>query len=114
MKIGINLFVLIFFLIVISSCKRDPSTFYASEQIPEWLSQKITEIENSNYYFGTVVYRHQWNLKFYYHIMIPVESCAFCKVYDVNGNKIVWSDQSFQDYFENRYNEAVIWQFESF
>jgi len=108
----VKFFVFLFCLIIISSCIRDNSIFNASDQNPEWLTQLISKIENDNYYFGAVIYRHQWHSKFYYHLMVPLDSCIYCRVYDANGNIIEWSDESFQDYIDNRRNEVVIWEYE--
>ena len=102
-------FVFIFCLITIFSCVRDHSIFNPSDQNPRWLTQLISEIENNNYYHGAVIYRHQWHYKFYYHLMVPLDSCIYCRVYDANGNIIEWSEESFQDYIDSRKNEVVIW-----
>ena len=102
-------YVFVFCLIFIVSCSRDYSTLDALAQNPEWLTQLIAEIENEKYYAGAVIYRHQWHSKFYYHLMVPLDSCAYCRAYDTNGNIIEWTNESFQDYLENRKNEVVIW-----
>ncbi len=101
------IFVILFSLFLIG-CDHD-SNVMTSEK-PEWLNELIADIQNEVYYAGSVIYRHEWKSEFYYHLEIPVSSCAYCDVYNQNGVKIVWSDEhNFEDYLQNRKNEKVIW-----
>ncbi len=81
------------------------------KDIPVWLKQIIVVMTEDQDYYGTKVYRYEWNGKFIYHIMIPISSCAYCEVYDQEGNKITFeNDSAFEEFIKNRINETLIWE----
>ncbi len=68
-------------------------------------------MSNNKSYFGTKVFRHEWHSDYVYYISIPISSCAYCEVYNQNGDKIHFTDDTmFQDYIDNRKNEILIWE----
>ena len=97
-------------LTFLSACEHESEML--SPEMPDWLAQLIENIEGDDYYAGAVIYRHEWRGQYYYHLMIPLSSCAYCDVYDQNGKKIEWTgkQQEFEDYLNNRKNEKVVWR----
>jgi hypothetical protein len=88
------------------SCNKEED-----EQInPQWLKAMTDTIRTKDYYWGSTIYRHDWKSKYYYHLMIPISSCAYCNVYDENGEKVNWSTENSQDYMQNRKNEIIVWK----
>ena len=77
--------------------------------IPLWLEKKISAMENNIYYMVAVIYRHEWQSKYYYYFDIPVSSCAYCEVYDEAGKKMDWNESNMSDYLQYRKNEIIIW-----
>jgi thioredoxin-related protein len=101
-------FVIIIGILIFSflSCKKDNV-----EQInPQWINTMVDTIKTQDSYWGSIIYRHDWKSKYYYHLMIPLSSCAYCNVYDENGEKVNWSTENSQDYMQNRKNEVIIWK----
>lgn len=78
---------------------------------PDWFMNLIEEIENDSlYYGGSVIYQHKYQNTYFFHLDIPVSSCAYCRLYDCDGNLVEWSSETeFQDYLDNRTNETIIW-----
>lgn len=81
---------------------------------PAWFMELIEEAESKPlYYAGSVIYQHKYKSSYLFHFEIPVSSCAYCKVYDCDGNLIEWSsDEEFTDYLNNRTDETIIWHWE--
>ena len=85
--------------------------FNYERDTPIWLKEKIISMSTNHDYFGAKVFRYEWHDKFLYHIMIPISSCAYCELYDQNGNKINFSDdETFQDFLINKKNEILVWE----
>jgi len=85
--------------------------FNFERDTPEWLKTKIDTMSNHTDYYGTSVFRYEWNEDFIYHIMIPISSCAFCELYYENGNRTnIVSDVLFTDFVNNRKNETLVWE----
>jgi len=85
--------------------------FNYERDTPLWLKEKIDSMSNNQDYYGTKVFRYEWNKRYTYDILIPISSCAYCDVYDQQGNKIQFlSDRMFQDYINNRKNEVLVWE----
>lgn len=102
--------IILFIIVLFVSCDNGGLTDPSEKLIPEWLKSKITEMENSPYYWGTIVYRHTWRGIYTYHIVIPVSSCSVCDVYNYWGGKIKFSsDLESQQYLKDRYDERIIW-----
>src|SRR4030042_2776752 len=96
--------------ITFMSCQKDNSVelFNYERDTPVWLKEKIDSMSTNHYYYGTKVYRYEWNGEFTYHIMIPISSCAYCELYDQDGNKIqITDDDLFSDFQQNRRNEIL-------
>lgn len=77
---------------------------------PDWLNEKITQMETPAYYFGTVVYAYEWNKDHYYLISIGLASCVMCEFYDYQGVKVVWTDDKIADFNKNGKKIKVVWQ----
>ncbi len=78
---------------------------------PDWFMKLIEEIESDSlYYGGSIILQHEYINTYFFHLDIPVSSCAYCRLYDCNGNLVEWSSEAeFQDYLDNRTNETIIW-----
>ena len=104
-------FLLLLLSLTFFSCQKENSVEANWIEIPEWLNNKIEIMEEDSYYIGTKVFRHQWSEKFIYYINIPLSSCSYCELYEQNGNKVVFvNDSTLQDYQNNRKNEVLIWE----
>jgi hypothetical protein len=77
---------------------------------PDWLNEKINQMETQPYYFGTVVYAYEWNKEHYYLISIGLSSCVMCEFYDYQGVKVVWTDDKIADFNKNGKKIKVVWQ----
>lgn len=113
MKKSIYLFLIMFFCLI--SCSSN-EIFNYEKDTPEWLKTKIDSISTSNqkYYFGTKVYRYEWNEEYVYHIKIPISSCMYCELFDDNGSKVQFTDnERSADFAINKKNETLVWQWEN-
>jgi hypothetical protein len=97
-------FLILFILIFNCFQNKDP----LNPLIPGWLEKKISLMENNIEYCGTVIYRYEWQSKYYYQIAILISSSI--DVYDAVGNKIDWNESNLNDYLHNRKNETIIWR----
>ena len=77
---------------------------------PSWLQGMIDTIETNDCYWGSKIYRHEWKFEHYYHLEIPLSSCAFCNVYKKDGKSVDWQIENIEDYWKNRKNEQIIWE----
>jgi len=97
-------------LLLAFGCNKEASVEVTSD-IPNWLQDKIDSMSINQYYVGTVVYRYKWNNEYVYHIEIPISSCAYCEVYNYNGTKIQFeNDTQFQDFLNNKTDQVLIWE----
>ena len=113
-KLFFRLITLFLFLIFLS-CQKAKTTgpFDYDRDTPEWLKTKINSLSTNRDYSGTMVYRYEWEGDFVYHIMIPISSCAYCELYDQNGNKIQLAEnEEFSGFLLNEKNGIVIWQWQ--
>lgn len=99
------LLLLVFALTIASSCEKEDVDIDG----PKWLEQKIADLSSNKDHFGSTVYSHVWKGNVFYHIQIPISSCAYCEVYDKNGNKLDWAVYDFESYLAERKNEKVVW-----
>lgn len=101
--------ILIFlFSFVLISCKKDNDG-----QIPEnpdWLTEKISQMDTADYYFGTTVYLYEWYNEYYYYVSIPLSSCMMCEFYSYDGVKFVWTKDNSVDFQKNAKRIKVVWQ----
>jgi hypothetical protein len=100
------LFLVFLNLFIISGCQKDTSPII---QNPNWLVNYIDQIKDDDSYYGAIIYLYKWNENYYYDVFVAQRSCIACEVYDLNGQKIVWNDESAPNYIENRKKVAVIW-----
>jgi hypothetical protein len=110
------IFVSSFLLFVLLGCKKENSVepFNYERDTPGWLKAKIDTISNHREYYGTKVFRYEWNRKYVYHFQIPISSCAYCEIYNQDGNKITFSDDNvFQEFLKNKKNETLIWEWKT-
>lgn len=109
---------LIFGLFAYNGCEKDQQMNEEEYDIcgvinPDWFMDLIEEIENDLYYAGSIIYSHEYNSDYLFHLEIPVSSCAYCRIYDCVGNLVELSSEAeFQDYLQNRSNETIIWHWE--
>jgi hypothetical protein len=97
----------ILFILLVCDCKKETT----NDRPLKWLDEKIQKMENDIYYAGSTLYRYQWDEDFYYEITIPLSSCAYCDVYDENGDKVDWGNADLNDYLENRTDQLLIWSY---
>jgi hypothetical protein len=78
-------------------------------ELPEQIQARIGDLTGPEY-AGTIIYRYDWRNAQYYHVMIPISSCAFCEMYDEFGNLFEFADnEELADFLANRKNEFIVW-----
>lgn len=100
---------IIIYLIFLSilSCKKDND-----EQMPDnpkWLNDKISMMDTSMYYKGTVVTMYKWTNEYFYLFSIPLSSCIMCDFYNYLGDKYLWSDDKLSDFQKNAIKIKIVW-----
>ena len=109
------IYISFFLLISTIGCVKENSVepFNFDKDTPTWLKNKIDSISTDMQYYGTKVFRYDWNKSYVYHIMIPISSCAYCELYDSRGNKILpMNDKLFQDFLNHKKNEVLVWEWD--
>ena len=97
-------------ILIVYGCHKETSV-EPSNNIPVWLKVKIDSMSTIQDYYGTKVYRYKWHIEYVYYIMIPISSCAYCEVYNYNGTKIQFeNDTQFQDFLNNKNDQVLIWE----
>ena len=101
--------------IIALGCAEQHETLPKNPPTPQWLLDRIEMIENDEdyckLYLATRIYRHVWEGKHYYHIHSLLSSCLGCEVFESSGIKANFGDR-LMEYFENRSDQAVIWEFD--
>jgi hypothetical protein len=88
------------------ACKKD-----GVEQVnPDWINSMADTLKTKDFYWGSIIYRHEWKSKYYYDLWIPLSSCAYCNVYNEKGEKVNWDNENSQDYMQNRKNDLILWE----
>ncbi len=79
---------------------------------PEWFMALIEEVESdSMLYFGSVIYRCTYSGDYYFYLDYPLSSCAYCRLYDCDGDLVVWADNNERnDFLEYKTDEKIIWR----
>jgi hypothetical protein len=102
------------FPIIFMYFQQDTVVNYNYEKdTPEWLKTKIDSMLSSNhkYYWGTRVFRYEWNDSLLFEFNIPPSSCALCELFYYNGTKANFLNNStVQNYLTNRNNKLLIWK----
>ena len=98
------LFILIVILAI--SCRKNGDL----PENPDWLIDKIAQMDTTDYYFGTEISLYEWHGDFYYWISIPISSCMMCEFYTYQGDKHVWTDDNIIDFQKNAIKRKVVWQ----
>lgn len=91
-------FFLVFLLFIFFACKKDQS-----ENRPDWLSDKVSEVISSeDICYITTVSVFEYNKNYYYNIYCGFWSCLYCHLYDANGNKPDWDDETHKLFIEKK------------
>ena len=101
-----KILVVILFSFVLFSCEKEKKF----PENPGWLNAKISQMETSADYAGTIVYGYEWNSDYYYLISIASSSCAMCEFYSYQGVKVDWADDKVADFQKNGKEIKVVWQ----
>ena len=48
--------------------------------------------------------------EYIYHISIPVSSCAYCELYNQDGNKMLLDNNMFNNFLNNKKNKVLVWK----
>jgi hypothetical protein len=100
---------LMFFLsLMLLSCKMANDEKFPTN--PDWLNDKISQMETPGYYAGTNVYAYEWNKEYYYLISPSLSSCILCEFYNYQGVKFVWTVEKSADFQKNAKMIKIIWQ----
>jgi hypothetical protein len=91
----------IFLLLFNSACKKEETK--VPDQFPEWLQQKIGELTPDQKMCEiTTVTIIEYNGKIYYHVYCGLWSCMYCQLFDEHGNRPVWDEKGWNDFFANQ------------
>ncbi len=97
---------IILIIVTIFACKKEDNNI----ALPNWMQEMTDTLETNDYYWGSKIYRHDWNSKYYYHLEIPISSCAYCNIYDKNGESIDWKIEDMEAYLKDRKNKIIMWE----
>ena len=79
-----------------------PKELVAKEKLPQWLSVKISEYEETHSaILPLIVYRGEWKKRIVYFMHYYLKSCIFCDVYYEDGENIVWTTSAYSDDFRS-------------
>jgi hypothetical protein len=99
---------MVFFSFMLFSCNKENVEKFPAN--PDWLNDKISQMETADYYVGTTVYAYEWNNEYYYLISIGLSSCAMCEFYNYQGVKVEWTQEKIDDFQKNAKRIKVVWQ----
>lgn len=78
-----------------NSCKKEEF----SDQIPEWLQQKIPElIPDQKLCEITDITIYRFEGKTYYNVYCMIWSCMYCQFFDENGNRPQWNQKEWENF----------------
>jgi hypothetical protein len=101
------IFILIVFLIGLSSCKKDDNA--TNDPFPEWLQAKITElVPDQNLCKITNVTIIEYKGEKYYDIYCGLWSCIYCQIFDEQGNRPNWETIDWNDFIVNKKEIKVV------
>ena len=95
-------------VVFLFSCTREDEDKFPAN--PDWLTDKIAQMDTVDYYFGTAVYLYEWQNAFYYYISIPLSSCMMCEFYNYDGVKFSWTQDKSEDFQKNAMRKKIVWQ----
>ena len=107
------IFISSFLFITFLSCQKNNTVepYNYKNDTPTWLKEKIDSMTtNPKYYWGTKVYRYEWDGKYVYHISIAISSCMYCELYEQDGKKLQLDNVTFPDFLQNKKNEVLVWE----
>ena len=99
---------MVFFSFMLFSCNKENDEKFPAN--PDWLTDKISQMETADYYVGTTVYAYEWNNEYYYLISIWLSSCAMCEFYNYQGVKVEWTQEKIDDFQKNAKRIKIVWQ----
>ncbi len=102
-----NFAILLIILLILSTCEKERF----DNKNPKWLDEMIQEMENNPYYGGSYIERYTWRNHYYYEVTIPVSSCLYCDIYNVDGERIDWQENDLEDYLQNKTDRVLIWSY---
>jgi hypothetical protein len=97
---------MLLFTVFLFSCATDDDTLPPN---PRWLNDKI-ELLKVNGFPGTTVYAYHWKSTYFYYIMNPISSCAFCEFYSYSGTLNPIGSDDFDDFNENAKMVKAVWE----
>ena len=99
-----------FSLLLVIGCHKS-SIDEGSNNIPEWLQDKIELMSKNQLFVGTKIYRYHWNEEYVYDIQIPSSSCLYCDLYYQSGKKIrIVNDAQYRQFLGSIKNELLLWK----
>ena len=91
-------FICIFLLLEVLACEKKDEEI-TTDQFPEWLKAKITEITSQqNICSITDVTIIEYQGKKYYNVYCGLWSCVYCQFFDENGNHPTWNSSEWNDF----------------
>ncbi len=102
-----NLLIILVIILLASCCKKNDTQY---PENPQWLNDRISQMDTARYSAGTVVSAYEWNNEYYYLISIPISSCMMCEFYDYQGKKFVWTPANINDFQKNAKKVKIVWE----
>jgi len=93
------------------SQKKEADINICGTENPQWIIEMIDDVsENSAYYVGTKLIEYQCSSGYYYYLEVPISSCAYCTVYDCDGNLVEFDDKyTIGDFTNSIQFQKTIW-----
>ncbi len=101
MKRLILLIAIILSVGILSCDKKD--LINGPDELPSWLKLKIAElVPEQNLCNITTVTIIEYNGKKYYYLYCMIWSCAWCHLFDEQGNRPAWTTCQWDDFFAGK------------
>ena len=106
-------YLLILLMTALVSCQKDQLA--TDEEVPDWLLERITQIESelrqdpqsSASVSAWIRYDYQYEYTYEFHNLL---SSAWPEIYDVNGDPVAFSQDSFNQYQDEKCGKKYIWK----
>jgi len=98
----------IFLLLGVLACDKKDEDI-STEQLPEWLQAKITElVPDQKSCWITDVTIIEYKGERYYHVYCGLWSCMYCQLFDEKGNRPAWETNQWNDFFAKKKEIKVV------
>ena len=90
-----------------SELDNAPKHLVSKEKLPEWLNDVVNYLESPANF--VIVYKGEWNERTVYYVSDIFSSCAMCKVYFENGERIEFNISIVENFQTTSKNWVIIY-----